>query len=56
MGGPGRHFGENASLDPSTQADILRFPEANAAEAGTRPMGRRAMQGVFDEDTVGIPK
>ena len=27
MGGLDQHFGENASLDPATQADILRFLE-----------------------------
>jgi hypothetical protein len=44
MGGLDRHFGENASLDPATQADILRFLEANAADAGTSRMGQRVMQ------------
>src|SRR5512139_4151804 len=34
MGGLDQHFGENASLDPATQADILKFLEANAADAG----------------------
>jgi hypothetical protein len=105
MGGLDNHFGENASLDPATQADILRYLEANAADAGTSQAGRRVMrrmaaneaplritesrwfvrkhdevsratwsrksigsaancaachrqaeQGVFDEDTVRIPK
>ncbi|MGE5318720.1 MAG: diheme cytochrome c [Hyphomicrobiaceae bacterium] len=44
MNGLDQHFGENASLDPATQADILRFLEANAADAGTSSMGRRVMQ------------
>lgn len=46
MGGLDQHFGENASLDPATQADILRFLEANAADAGGSRMGRRVMQGI----------
>jgi hypothetical protein len=105
MGGLEQHFGENASLDPATQADILRFLEANAADSGRSRMGdkvmrrmganeaplritetrwfvkkhdevpratwarksvgsaancaachRQAEKGVFDEDTVRIPK
>ena len=44
MGGLERHFGENASLDPATQADILRFLEANAADSGTSRMGNKVMQ------------
>lgn len=50
MGGLDRHFGENASLDPATQADILRFLEVNAADAGTSQMGRRVMQGMGAKD------
>ena len=46
MGGLDQHFGENASLDPATQADILRFLEANAADAGASRMGNRVMQGM----------
>jgi len=105
MNGLDRHFGENAGLDPATQADILRFLEANAADRGGSRIGskvmkrmpageaplritdtrwfvhkhdevsqsvwsrksigstahcaachRQAEQGVFDEDTVRIPK
>ena len=44
MGGLEQHFGENASLDPVTQADILRFLEANAADSGTSRMGNKVMQ------------
>ena len=44
MGGLDRHFGENASLDPATQADILRFLEANAADSGHSRMGDKVMQ------------
>ncbi len=44
MGGLDQHFGENASLDPATQADILRFLEANAADSGRGGMGNRIMQ------------
>jgi hypothetical protein len=50
MGGLDRHFGENASLDPATQADILRFLEANAADSGASRMGRRVMQGMGPKD------
>jgi hypothetical protein len=44
MGGLDQHFGENASLDPATQADILRFLEVNAADSGTSRMGNKVMQ------------
>lgn len=44
MGGLDQHFGENASLDPATQADILRFLEANAADSGHSRMGDKVMQ------------
>jgi len=44
MGGLEQHFGENASLDPATQADILRFLEANAADSGNSRMGNKVMQ------------
>jgi hypothetical protein len=50
MGGLDRHFGENASLDPATQADILRFLEAHSADSGTSQMGRRVMQGMAAKD------
>jgi len=44
MNGLDQHFGENASLDPATQADILRFLEANAADSGNSRMGNKVMQ------------
>jgi hypothetical protein len=44
MSGLEQHFGENASLDPATQADILRFLEANAADSGASRMGDKVMQ------------
>jgi hypothetical protein len=44
MRGLEKHFGENASLDPATQADILRFLETNAADSGTSRMGNKVMQ------------
>ena len=44
MGGLDQHFGENASLDPATQADILRFLEANAADSGGSRIGSKVMQ------------
>jgi hypothetical protein len=44
MDGLEQHFGENASLDPATQADILRFLEANAADSGNSRMGNKVMQ------------
>jgi hypothetical protein len=46
MGGLDQHFGDNASLDPATQADILKFLEAHAADSGNSRMGRRVMQGL----------
>jgi len=50
MGGLDNHFGENASLDPATQADILKFLEANSADATPSKMGRRVMQGMGAKD------
>lgn len=44
MGGLQNHFGENASLDPATQADILRFLEQHAADSGNSRLGNRVMQ------------
>ena len=44
MGGLEQHFGENASLDPASQADILRFLEANAADSGRSRIGDKVMQ------------
>jgi hypothetical protein len=44
MGGLDQHFGDNASLDPATQADILRFLEANAADSGNSRIGNKVMQ------------
>jgi hypothetical protein len=44
MGSLEQHFGENASLDPASQADILRFLEANAADSGGSRMGDKVMQ------------
>lgn len=42
MSGLDKHFGENASLDPATQADILKFLEANAANSGNKVPRRMA--------------
>jgi hypothetical protein len=50
MGGLDQHFGENASLDPATRADILKFLEANAADTGSSQMGRRVMQQMGPKD------
>ena len=44
MGGLDRHFGENASLDPATRADILHFLEAHAADSGSSRAGSKVMQ------------
>lgn len=44
MGGLDQHFGDNASLDPAIQADILRFLEAHAADSGNSRMGNKVMQ------------
>ena len=46
MGGLDQHFGDNASLDPATQADILKFLEAHAADSSRSRMGSRVMQGL----------
>lgn len=50
MGGLDNHFGDNASLDPATQADILRFLEANAADSGTSQIGSRVMRRMGAKD------
>ena len=50
MGGLDQHFGENTSLDPATQADILKFLLANAADSGTSQTGRRVMQRMDAKD------
>ena len=50
MGTLDNHFGENASLEPATQADILKFLVANAADSGTSQMEHRVMQGVGAKD------
>jgi hypothetical protein len=44
MSGLEQHFGDNASLDPATQADILKFLETHAADSGDSRTGRRVMQ------------
>lgn len=44
MGGLEQHFGEDASVDPVVQADILRFLEANAADSGKSRIGSKVMQ------------
>lgn len=46
MNGLDQHFGENASLDPATRADILQFLETHAAGAAHSKMGARAMRGL----------
>jgi hypothetical protein len=38
------------SLDPVTQADILRFLEINAADTGSSQIGRRVMRGMNAQD------
>lgn len=52
MGGLEQHFGENASLDPAAQADILRFLEANAADSGRSRIGDKVLQRM---DTKAAP-
>lgn len=44
MGGLDRHFGENASLDPAVQADILRFLEAHSADSGAGQAGGKVLR------------
>lgn len=46
MTGLDEHFGENASLDPATQADILRFLETYAADSGSSRIGDKVMRGL----------
>ena len=53
MGGLDHHFGENATLDPATQADILHFLEANAADSGTSRMGDTVMRRM-DTNTTSL--
>lgn len=50
MTGLDQHFGEDASLDPATQADILKFLENNAADNSGSSMGRRVMR--MDNNTA----
>ncbi|MDT3707036.1 MAG: diheme cytochrome c [Thiobacillus sp.] len=50
MSGLDQHFGEDASLDPATEADILKFLEANAADSGDSKMGSRVMR--MDKNTA----
>ena len=40
MDGLGKHFGSDASLDPATHADILRYLEANAGRRATVANGK----------------
>jgi nitrate/TMAO reductase-like tetraheme cytochrome c subunit len=44
MGGLDRHFGTDASLDPATRSEILRYLQANAGRhdtsAGRKPLLR----------------
>lgn len=46
MGGLDRHFGENASLDAATQADIERFLVANSADKLDNRRSRRILQSI----------
>lgn len=50
MAGLDQHFGENASLDPVTQADILRFLETHAADSGNSRMGNKVMRRMEAKD------
>ncbi len=40
MDGLGKHFGSDASLDPATHAEILRYLEANAGRRETAAAGK----------------
>lgn len=52
MGDLGNHFGEDASLAPDVQADILNYLAANAADApATTSRIRGLMRGMTDQDT-----
>ena len=50
MAGLDQHFGENASLDPVTQADILRFLENHAADSGNSRMGNKVVRRMEAKD------
>jgi len=40
MGGLGKHFGSDASLDPASQGEILRYLETNAGRRDTSAAGK----------------
>lgn len=44
MGGLDKHFGSDASLDPATRDDILRFLERNASRRDTTVQGQPALR------------
>lgn len=46
MGGLDNHFGENASLDAATQADIERFLVTNSADKLDNRRSRRILQSI----------
>jgi len=46
MGNLDNHFGDNASLDPATRDEILRFLEANAADSGSSKIGSKTMRSL----------
>ncbi len=46
MGGLDQHFGENASLDAATQAEITRFLAANSADKQDNRRSRRILQSI----------
>lgn len=51
MGGLDRHFGENASLDAATAAEITAFLAPNAADRNGGRRGAKMMSGIAGGET-----
>lgn len=45
------HFGDNATLDPAVQADILAYLTDNAADAPATKNGKRFLRGIKPDAT-----
>jgi Dihaem cytochrome c len=51
MGDLSNHFGEDATLTPELQADILGYLQANAADAPSSKYAKRMLRGVPSGET-----
>jgi Dihaem cytochrome c len=51
MGDLSNHFGEDATLTPELQADILGYLQANAADAPSSKYAKRVLRGVQSGET-----